>query len=684
MSKPQQPDDKGDQVSEQQASHYFWLAPKDMASGGVDQLRNMVDRYQRILNGSGYGMWEWDLESDRLYWHGSFWRALGYTPESPMDVKSGADLAKFMHPDDVPRMTRAVQDHIKHHVPYDFSYRILTPNGDYQWTQTRGEAQRDADGQVRYLSGVNFDISELKRIDDKLRESEARHERIIDASNDGIWEWSRIDKQLDFSNRCWEQLGFRQDDDVLTSGRNRLQVWYELMHPSDLPRFKSALLNHIENQQPFDIEYRMRSVEGRYRWIRGRGTAAIGSDGQVISMAGSNMDITLLKEAEERIVLAKEAAETANRAKSEFLSSMSHELRTPLNAIMGFAQLFDYDSNLQDEQLENIREIRKAGTHLLQLINDVLDLAKIESGKLTLSLEPVLPSRVVRECGQLVQSLAESRAIKVSTDFRSWESTYIHADSVRLKQVLLNLLSNAIKYNRMGGSVEVIFQAPDEELMRIGVRDTGYGIPDTKRKDMYQPFSRLGAETSKIEGSGVGLVITRRLMEMMGGTIDFESRVGHGTTFWLTFNKSDQADAELHQPVREITSRAELALTRKHRILYIEDNPSNIRVLRQFCQRFEMLELDVAEEAFLGLYKARTFEPDLIILDINLPGMDGYEALEVIKTDPATSSIPVVALSANAMSYDIERGQKAGFDEYLTKPIDINALIHTLNRLLTD
>lgn len=668
---------------EQAKQRYLSLTPEQVSAASPEELRERVIRYQRIFKGSQCGFWEWDLKSNKLYWEGEFWERLGYDRAARAAVDSGQDLFGFVHPDDVAVIQAAIEAHIVRGTPYDVIYRIRRASGEFSWTQARGLSYKGDDGRVAYLSGVNFDITEHKNIEAKLRESEARHERIIKASNDGIWEWNRENKALDFSNRCWEMLGYEENDAVLTRGRNRLQAWYELMHPEDVPRFKSMLADHIARNHPFDIEYRMKAVDGRYRWIKGRGSAALDSQGEVVSMAGSNMDITLLKEAEERVMLAKEAAERANRAKSEFLSSMSHELRTPLNAIMGFAQLFDYDSNLSGEQLENIREIRKAGTHLLQLINDVLDLAKIESGKLSLSLEPVLPARVVRECVQLVQSLAETRAIKVSVDFRKWSNTYIHADSVRLKQVLLNLMSNAIKYNRMGGSVEVVFYMPDDDHMRIGVRDTGVGIPKSKHKEMYQPFNRLGAEGGKIEGSGVGLVITRRLTEMMGGTIDFESREGQGTTFWLTFQKSDQQDAVAHQHTHTPVARAELTISTLHRVLYIEDNPSNIRVIKQFCSRFDKLQLEVAEEAFLGLYKARTFQPDIIILDINLPGMDGFEVLEVLKTDPSTEKIPVVALSANAMSFDIERGRKAGFFEYLTKPIDINALIHTLNKLVS-
>ncbi|AFU98162.1 PAS domain-containing hybrid sensor histidine kinase/response regulator [Simiduia agarivorans] len=667
--------------SAEQDSRYRYLSMTEaqLASADADALRERAARYQRIFYGSGCGFWEWDLELNQLHWEGSFWAELGYDNEVRTQIRTGHDLFGFVHPEDVDLIKGAVERHVVQGEPYYVVYRIRHLSGDYRWTEARGNSRREADGKIRYLSGVNIDITNLKQAEARLRESEARHERILRASNDGIWEWNREDKSLDFTDRCWEMIGVERPSE---GERNELQVWFDYMHPEDLPRFKEMLASHVQGKVPFDIEYRMLGGDNQVHWIKGRGSVVLGDDGEVISMAGSNLDITLLKEAEQRVLQARDAAENANRAKSEFLSSMSHELRTPLNAIMGFAQLFDYDDNLTSEQLENLREIRKAGGHLLQLINDVLDLAKIESGKLTLSLEPVLPSRIVRECIQLVQSLADGRAIKISTDFRRLANAFILADSVRFKQVMLNLLSNAIKYNRMGGSVEVIFSGDGQSGLRIGVRDTGHGIPENKRKEMYQPFNRLGAEGGKVEGSGVGLVITRRLMEMMHGSIDFESRVGTGTTFWLTFEQVEQPDIEPEPHTHAPVARAELNISVPHKVLYIEDNPSNIRVIRQFCQRFPLLELEVAEEAFMGLYKARTFEPDIVILDINLPGMDGYEVLEVLKADAGTADIPVLALSANAMNFDVERGRKAGFFEYLTKPIDINRLIQTLNRLV--
>ena len=260
------------------------------------------------------------------------------------------------------------------------------------------------------------------------------------------------------------------------------------------------------------------------------------------------------------------------------------------------------------------------------------------------------------------------------------------ADHVRVKQALLNLLSNAVKYNRVGGEVEVLLSAQTEQQLRISVRDTGRGIPAQRQVEVFQPFNRLSAENSNVEGSGVGLVITKQLVEMMNGKLNFTSIEGTGTTFWMDFPMATQWNIEnISSPVfNKDYSLAVLQVKRRCKVLYIEDNPTNIRLLQQIFTCYPQLELDIAEEAFLGIYKTRSQQPDLVILDINLPGMDGYQVLEVLKNDPTTREIPVIGLSANAMPYDIERGLSSGFYDYLTKPVDIHRLIDVFNKLLHD
>jgi CheY-like chemotaxis protein/anti-sigma regulatory factor (Ser/Thr protein kinase) len=317
----------------------------------------------------------------------------------------------------------------------------------------------------------------------------------------------------------------------------------------------------------------------------------------------------------------------------------------------------------------------------LQLINDVLDLAKIESGMMTLSLEPVLASRVIAEALTLVQPQADAKGIHLYANLNDLEKQYVMADNVRYKQALINLLSNAVKYNNIGGEVEVRLGMSEQQHLRLYVRDNGKGIPENRQAEVFQPFNRLNAENSNTEGTGVGLVITKKLVEMMSGTLNFTSTQGVGTEFWIETSCVEVSYTPVKMTEIDYTP-ATLTLQASKQILYIEDNPTNIRLMEQFFAHHMMLHLDVADEPFLGIYKARSQRPDIIILDINLPGMDGYDVMRILKQDPATAHIPIIGLSANAMPYDIERSIQAGFDEYITKPVNINTLTHTLNRLL--
>ncbi|RYY76071.1 MAG: response regulator [Gammaproteobacteria bacterium] len=648
----------------------------------VKTLREIIARFQRIFSGSGYGLWEWDLTRQVIDWSGGFWERLGYTPEDEAYINNANHIMSFIHPDDQETSQRSLMEHLRSGKPFNTSYRVRMKNGEYIWTQVRADSIRDENGRALYMSGVSFDVTALKQAEEALRESESRQERIIQSSNDGIWEWYADTGGFHFSRRCWELIGYDANDDEVTMGEDKIVVWRKHIHPQDLAKFDQALADHLAGKGPFDIEYRLIGKDKQLHWVRGRGRASFNAEGKPTRMSGANMDMTQIKLAEQRVIQAKVAAEKANQAKSEFLSSMSHELRTPLNAILGYAQLFEYDLNLNSQQIANMREIRKAGDHLLQLINDVLDLSKIESGKMTVSLEPVLVSRIINEAFTLVQPQADAKGINLYHNAHATENYYVIADNVRYKQALVNLLSNAVKYNNMGGEVEVSTTIIGQKLLRLGVRDNGKGIPANRQAEVFQPFNRLNAEFSNIEGSGVGLVITKQLVEMMDGHLDFESVDGMGTHFWIDLPLA----LEWNQQQKEIIKSADyapgkLAFDSQKNVLYIEDNPTNVRLLQQFFKRHECLKLDVAEEPFVGIYKARNDQPDLIILDINLPGMDGFEAMSVLQNDPLTKHIPVIGLSANAMPYDIERGIKSGFFEYLTKPVDMNRLIETLNRV---
>jgi PAS domain S-box-containing protein len=389
-----------------------------------------------------------------------------------------------------------------------------------------------------------------------------------------------------------------------------------------------------------------------------------------------------LQETNFELESAKLAAEKASLAKSNFLSSMSHELRSPLNAILGFAQLIESGSPLPTpDQKTSIDQILQAGWYLLELINEILDLALIESGKVSLSTEPMSLCEVLSDCQAMIEPQAQKSGIRVI--FPQLDSPYvIEADRTRVKQVLINLLSNAIKYNRPGGTVEVRCIANAAKGIRISFKDTGEGLPPEKLIQLFQPFNRLGQEAGAEEGTGIGLVVSKRLVELMGGEIGAESTVGVGSVFWIELRSAaalqlpDVADA-VAVVESELDADAQLRT-----LLYVEDNPANLMLVEKLLARRPDIRLLSAIDGNRGVEIARAACPDVILMDINLPGISGIAALRILTEDPATAHIPIIALSANAMPRDIKQGLEAGFFRYLTKPIKVNEFIDTLDAAL--
>jgi PAS domain S-box-containing protein len=391
-------------------------------------------------------------------------------------------------------------------------------------------------------------------------------------------------------------------------------------------------------------------------------------------------DNSVRKQVELELNEAMAVAKKANLAKSDFLSSMSHELRTPLSAILGFAQLMESGSPPPTtSQKRSIDQILQAGWYLLELINEILDLALIESGKLSLSLEPISLNEVMLECRAMIESQAQKRGIGVS--FPQFEIAYfVKTDRTRMKQVLINLLSNAIKYNKAGGTVIVTYIVSTLGRIRICVEDTGEGLSPEKLAQLFQPFNRLGQEANVEEGTGIGLVMTKRLVELMGGVIGVESTVGKGSVFWvemnLTTEQQSATDAAKPTAIAQMQIQADAPL---YTLLYVEDNPANLMLVEDLIVRRPDIRLLTARDGNRGIEIARASLPDLILMDINLPGISGIKALKILSDDPATVHIPVVALSANAIPRDIEKGLEAGFFRYLTKPIKVNEFMDTLD-----
>jgi len=396
-------------------------------------------------------------------------------------------------------------------------------------------------------------------------------------------------------------------------------------------------------------------------------------------------DNSVRKQIELELTAAKAVAERANLAKSDFLSNMSHELRSPLNAILGFAQLMASDPVPQSPaQRESTEQILHAGWYLLDLINEILDQALIDSGKLLLSLEPMALDEVLLDCQAMIEPQAQKYT--VALDFRSSLTPhFVRADRTRVKQVLLNLLSNAIKYNRPGGTVVVECEPRGADRVRISVRDTGAGLSTEQLAQLFQPFNRLGQQAGAEPGTGIGLVMTKRLVELMGGVIGVESTLDLGSTFWVDLIRASQIHlGAAATPIAPAQTPHAPEVPVRRTVLYVEDNPANLKLVEQLLARRPNLRLLSATDASAGIELARRHLPEVILMDINLPGISGLRALKLLRQDPVTRRIPVVAISANAMPRDIRRGLNAGFFRYLTKPIRVAAFLDALDVALAE
>ena len=639
----------------------------------AEESREMLRRGQVYAN---IGTWDWNIQTGELFWTERIAPLFGY-PTGELATSYDNFLAA-VHPDDRQGVINAVNACIERDVPYAIEHRVVWPDGTVRWLQERGGVQRDASGKPLQMLGVVQDIDDRKRAELALAESEKQLREAQSMSHTGNWMADVVTGQLTWSDEIYRIFGHEPGSFVPS-----VEAFHAAIHPDDAALVEKSE-KHAENTGRHDVVHRIVRPDGTVRHVHELALAETDAAGNLLRLTGTVQDVTAQVEAEQLLIAAREEADRANQSKSEFLSSMSHELRTPMNAILGFGQIMEYDDTLPEEHHDNVREILKAGRHLLELINEVLDLAKVESGRIDLSLEPVEVDAIAEECLSLVSTLAEKRKIQIS---RSWRrGVLVRADRTRLKQVLLNLLSNAIKYNRQGGSVRLEVQPQDSERLHIRVVDSGPGIPAARLAELFQPFNRLDAENSGIEGTGIGLTITRRIVEMMGGTVDVESEVGVGSSFWIELPlesapESWHADDQPGMAAWSATPAPHIEETRRL-VLYIEDNPSNLKLVTQILGRHQHVRLITAHTPELGIELALARHPELILLDINMPGMDGYQVLEIFKADAVLQSVPVVALTANAMPRDIERGKAAGFAGHLTKPLDVKRFYEVIDQLL--
>jgi PAS domain S-box-containing protein len=420
----------------------------------------------------------------------------------------------------------------------------------------------------------------------------------------------------------------------------------------------------------------VRTGTGRYLRVFDSKTA---EHGTVSTIADVTDDVQRADE----LRTSRETAEAASAAKSEFLSSMSHELRTPLNAILGFAQLLERDRKtpLSERQLERLQHVLRGGEHLLRLIDDVLDLSRIEAGRIMVSLEPVDVLDVVNEVVTTLEPMASRASVAIlRPDAGEWPR--VHADRTRLAQILMNFGSNAIKYGRQNGHVQLRVDQPYAGAVRVAVIDDGIGIPADKRDKVFEPFQRAGQETGPIEGTGIGLTITKRLAELMKIKVGFTSEVDRGSEFWVEVPVHRRVTADVTSPPESRPTTPLATGNTLHKVVYIEDNPSNIAFMHDLMEDLPSVDLITAPTAEIGLELIRSHRPEVVIMDINLPGMSGFDAVQRLREWPETRNIPVIGLSAAALLKDTNRAKEAGFYRYLTKPVKVVELTKVLEELL--
>jgi PAS domain S-box-containing protein len=536
---------------------------------------------------------------------------------------------------------------------------------------------RTADGTT--VSAAIRDTSERRHMEAEARLLSGRLASAVDSIQDAFALFDDVDRLVLCNGVFRKFIGDALPGSLV--GKSYVELLDAWLQNADFPddsaraRFREERLARRGREPATTFDVRMR--DGRSMRIVDRQSAGGG-------IVKTIWDLTDDVRNAEDLRAARAAADAASAAKSEFLSSMSHELRTPLNAILGFAQLLQRDKRapLSDRHKERVGQILKGGEHLLRLIDDILDLSRIEAGRVSISTEPVSVGDLLDELRRTLEPTAAREGIALELEALPSGLPMVSADRTRFAQILMNLGSNAIKYNRPSGKVTFVVSVPRHGRVRVTVRDTGIGIPWDKQEKLFQPFQRAGQETGPIEGTGIGLVITKRLAHLMEGDVGFESLPHEGSSFWVEL-PAHESVAPHTDASRAAEGGPHVPLRGRREVLYVEDNPANVTFMRDLVDSFDAIDLLTAPTAEMGIELARQRHPDVILMDINLPGMSGLDAVQALRSAPETKDIPVIALTAAASERDKQRGVQAGFYRYLTKPVKVDELVAALETVLS-
>ncbi|MBL0730507.1 PAS domain-containing hybrid sensor histidine kinase/response regulator [Piscinibacter sp. HJYY11] len=641
-----------------------------------ERAQAYAERIDRVTNAAGVGIWSVDIDTRKIEWNEQMYRLYGI-PREQAPPPNEVWLNQLVHPDD--------REIARHHRPVTGTgpqglhaeFRIVRPNGAVRWVASW--SRREVLGGRDLAFGVNLDITNLQRTQAELRQTQERARLATESAGIGTWE-----RDLRTGRAKWDAQMYRLRGLPVGPETPPDDMRYAAYHPEDLENINRNKARAGQDGDSYENEFRVVFPDGSIRWLATRGLVKRDAHGDPEKMLGVTWDITERRRAEQAL-REKAAAVQASAAKSQFLARMSHELRTPLNAVLGFAQLMGNDlaDRLSHQQRQRVDRIHSAGLHLLALIDDVLDLATIESDALPLTYETVSLQASLDDVLQWTQLQASQAAVQIHAQaVRGW----VRADPRRVRQILSNLISNAIKYNRPQGQVWIACQATthrDQAAWTLSVRDTGRGLSAEQCQQLFQPFNRLGAERGTIPGTGIGLAIVHHLVRLMGGDLTVTSEPGRGSEFRVTLPAERPPEPVEREP--HTTFHADLgddpASSARLNVLYIEDNPVNVVLVQELVALRPDVSLSVAVDGLSGVTRAVAELPHVVLVDMQLPDIDGFEVLRRLKAEPMLSDATIVALSANAMPEDVNRAKQAGFDDYWTKPIDFHAFLRNLTSL---
>ncbi|MBI5214144.1 MAG: CHASE3 domain-containing protein [Ignavibacteriae bacterium] len=646
----------------EEALHVLNNQLENRVNARTAELTVSEQKYRDLADNALIGIYSSTLKGEILYVNDTVVRMMGFDSREAM-IRSGA-VARWKDQNLRQQFLQLLQSDGK---VENFENVVLTAGGEPLTVLVSARIVGEQ------LTGTILDITERKRIEEALKQSETMLLETGKIANVGGWE---ID--VPTMKPKWSLQTYHIHE-VDPSVQPDIESAINFYAPEAQPVISEAVENAIRDGKPWDLELPFITASGKNIWVRAQGLPEF-REGKCVRLFGTFQDITERKQAEADR-LAREIAERANQAKSEFLSRMSHELRTPLNSVLGFAQLLELDE-LNLGQQQNVKHILKSGSYLLDLINEVLDISRIESGNMKLSPETVLLNDALVPAVDLIQPLAKQRGITIDVKLPSSKDIYITADLQRLQQVLLNLLSNAVKYNREHGAISISTSLLTDGYLHLRVTDTGKGIPPEKMNRLFVAFDRLESDTKNVEGTGLGLALSKGLIEAMGGRIGAQSEVGKGSTFWFDLQLTTQqtesfALAEVEEYLKSKTK------VKKGVVLYVEDNLANIHLAEKIFGRLPGLKLITVMQGRMAIDLAKQHKPDMVLLDMHLPDINGIEVLKQLRVETTTKEIPIVFMSADATHTQVERALAAGARNYITKPIDVKELLKIVGEVLS-